>query len=206
MARATRAKLLNAAVDLLIEEGSAGITTGRLADRAGVVQSAFYNHFPSVADCKAAAVNEVQRQICATASEITDEISDPADTPLANIHGMLLRVYGRAQDNPAMFRMLVHRNHDAVGAAATEQALAKLRAAVVQAMQFDNSLFKHLPPDVQARAASTMVSVFLGGLDDVLAGVDIEAVASFTARFMTSGLCGATAVQTSEGPLTPAVG
>ena len=46
-AKATRRKLLNAAVQSLCESGCAGTTTTVVANRAGVSQGALYKHFGS---------------------------------------------------------------------------------------------------------------------------------------------------------------
>jgi AcrR family transcriptional regulator len=44
---ATKASLLDAAVQTLVDEGYRGLTTRRVADRAGVAQSTLMHHFPS---------------------------------------------------------------------------------------------------------------------------------------------------------------
>ena len=44
---ATRASLLDAASTCLLDEGYAGLTTRRIAERAGVAQSTVMHHFPS---------------------------------------------------------------------------------------------------------------------------------------------------------------
>jgi AcrR family transcriptional regulator len=43
----TRLALLDAAVDVLVEEGDANLTTRRVAERAGVAQSTQMHHFPN---------------------------------------------------------------------------------------------------------------------------------------------------------------
>ncbi|WP_420469986.1 TetR/AcrR family transcriptional regulator [Brevundimonas sp. FT23042] len=56
---ATRAALLQVAVDLLIEKGVAGVTTLEVQIRAGVSRGALLHHFPSRSDLLSATVTEL---------------------------------------------------------------------------------------------------------------------------------------------------
>ncbi|MBE4753114.1 TetR/AcrR family transcriptional regulator [Corallococcus sp. ZKHCc1 1396] len=60
--RVTRQKLMAAAIDVLVEQGWAGATTGAIAERAGVSRGACQHHFPTRAVLVAAAVEHVFRQ------------------------------------------------------------------------------------------------------------------------------------------------
>jgi AcrR family transcriptional regulator len=57
--RATRARLLTAAVDCLVECGYAGTSTTLVSERAGVSRGAQLHHFPSKAALLAAAVDHL---------------------------------------------------------------------------------------------------------------------------------------------------
>lgn len=61
--RATRERLLLAAVRLLQDEGESALSTTRLTKEVGIVQSGFYNHFPSVDACLVAAAARVVEDI-----------------------------------------------------------------------------------------------------------------------------------------------
>lgn len=54
--RTTRERLLAAALEVLREEGWASLSTVRLAQTVGIVQSGFYRHFPSVEACVGEAI------------------------------------------------------------------------------------------------------------------------------------------------------
>ncbi|MFE0027471.1 TetR/AcrR family transcriptional regulator [Amycolatopsis sp. NPDC059021] len=56
---ATRARLLEATIDCLVEEGYAGTTTTRVAERAGVTRGALVHHYPAKADLVTAAVRHL---------------------------------------------------------------------------------------------------------------------------------------------------
>jgi AcrR family transcriptional regulator len=69
---ATRTALLDAAVDCLIEEGYAGLTTRRVAERAGVAQSTQMHYFPSRESFIVAALRHVAERIAREAIEAVD--------------------------------------------------------------------------------------------------------------------------------------
>jgi len=56
---ATRAALLNATIECLVEEGYAGTTTTRIVERAGVSRGAQVHHFPTKAELVAEAVRHL---------------------------------------------------------------------------------------------------------------------------------------------------
>jgi AcrR family transcriptional regulator len=56
---ATRAALLDASIDCLVEEGYANTTTRRIAERAGVTPGALHHHFADKAELLSAAVRHV---------------------------------------------------------------------------------------------------------------------------------------------------
>ena len=59
----TRERIIAAAIELLSEEGLGGVSTGKLAKKAGVVQSGFYAHFGSVEECVLYAAERVGRRL-----------------------------------------------------------------------------------------------------------------------------------------------
>jgi AcrR family transcriptional regulator len=61
--RTTRHRLLATAVRLLREEGETAVSTTRLTQEVGIVQSGFYSHFPSVDACLAEAAALVVAEI-----------------------------------------------------------------------------------------------------------------------------------------------
>jgi AcrR family transcriptional regulator len=56
---ATRAALLDATIDCLVEDGYAGTTTTRIVERAGVSRGAQVHHFPTKAELVAEAVRHL---------------------------------------------------------------------------------------------------------------------------------------------------
>jgi AcrR family transcriptional regulator len=76
--RATRARLLSAAVECLAERGWAGSTVSVVAERAGVSRGAAQHHFPTREDLFTAALEHVTEvrieEMRATASELPDGV------------------------------------------------------------------------------------------------------------------------------------
>jgi AcrR family transcriptional regulator len=74
----TRAALLDATIDCLVEEGYANTTTTRIVERAGVSRGAQVHHFPTKAELVADAVRHLSRK---RAAELHDEIGkfSPSD-------------------------------------------------------------------------------------------------------------------------------
>jgi AcrR family transcriptional regulator len=56
---ATRKRLLAAALEILLDEGVAGLTTGKIAQGANIAQSGFYVHFENIDACLAALGAEI---------------------------------------------------------------------------------------------------------------------------------------------------
>ncbi len=60
---ATHQKIVNAAVTIMREEGPTGVTTARLAEASGIVQSGFYTHFKNVDEAIVAAAEHTGRRL-----------------------------------------------------------------------------------------------------------------------------------------------
>ena len=115
---ATRARLMDAAVDCLVERGWSGTTTTVVAERAGVSRGAQLHHYPSRADLVLAAVQHLGAARFAEARERAARLPDgPGRT--AAVLDMLARLH-----TGPLFRAML----EVWVAARTDDAL---RAAVV---------------------------------------------------------------------------
>lgn len=190
MPRATRQRLLDAAVELLIDEGGAGLTTGRLTEQAGVVQSAFYNHFASVDECKQAALREVRSRVMTTADVIFGGLQGPGNTGTGDAGGHLTQIFLRAEATPPPFQLVVQRHHQPDVAATINDVLDTLRAKLTETIMRNAPRSSGLTEAEAATAARLVVGVFLAGLEHVLDGGAPVPTASFCAAFMTGGVSG----------------
>ena len=76
---ATHKRILDAAVALLVEQGTASTTTVAVQQRAGVSRGALLHHFPTHAELLAATVDELVRRNEAAARKALAGLTDNAD-------------------------------------------------------------------------------------------------------------------------------
>lgn len=93
--RATRERLLAAAVRLLQDEGESALSTTRLTREVGIVQSGFYNHFPSVDACLVAAAARVVEDIRGPVRAWMAELRETDVLPTAQTTDLLTTHFGR---------------------------------------------------------------------------------------------------------------
>lgn len=190
MATETRQRLLDAAVALLLAEGTDGITTVRLTEQAGVVQSAFYNHFSSVAECREAALREVEQQILPLSGGISLELQAEGTTAVEDAERILDAVFAVALDRPALFRMLTHRHHEPEIGAMIDNLMTSIRGDISGAILAETSRLNHLTEAEADTAAALVTNVVLAALDEVLEGAPVDHVKAVTARVMMVGVFG----------------
>jgi AcrR family transcriptional regulator len=75
---ATRAAIVAAAADCLVEDGYAAWTTRLVADRAGVAQSTLMHHFPAR---EKLLIEAVERLAWALAQDALAYLTEPASRP-----------------------------------------------------------------------------------------------------------------------------
>ena len=85
---ATRQKLLDAAVECLIELGVAGTTTLAVQRRAGASRGALLHHFPTHADLLAASVAELVKRNEAAVTASRAGITRPSDPLRMAVHAL----------------------------------------------------------------------------------------------------------------------
>ncbi|MFF5403208.1 TetR/AcrR family transcriptional regulator [Streptomyces misionensis] len=73
-----RAALIQAAVDILVEQGAAAVTPAAVGARAGLARSSFYQYFPSAAALLAAIVEESFTAADAATGRCLAEVREPA--------------------------------------------------------------------------------------------------------------------------------
>ncbi|MEU9394752.1 helix-turn-helix domain-containing protein [Streptomyces sp. NPDC048324] len=73
-----RAALIQAAVDVLVEQGAAAVTPAAVGARAGLARSSFYQYFPSSAALLAAIVEESFTAADAATTQALADVHDPA--------------------------------------------------------------------------------------------------------------------------------
>ncbi|MFF2348718.1 TetR/AcrR family transcriptional regulator [Kitasatospora sp. NPDC058115] len=91
--RATRARLLAAAVDCLAELGWNGSTVAVVAERAGVSRGAAQHHFPTREDLFTAAVEHVTAERLTAVRAHADALPDAGPARTEAVVDMIVRLY-----------------------------------------------------------------------------------------------------------------
>lgn len=110
----TRSRLLDAGLQVLDEEGEAGLTTIAVTRRAGIAQSSFYVHFTDRDDLLHALIDELSRerlrhtrQARRSARSAPGDVERFRDTFRVPMRHSIAR--------PRLFRLLLRSRHDPAG-------------------------------------------------------------------------------------------
>lgn len=103
---------MDATLDILYEEGQSALSTVRIAQRAGIVQSGFYRHFRDVEDCVRAKADQIRINLSAPALRAVLELheQDPADQ--ARLTKVLERLFDDAIEHRKLVVLLGRHRHD----------------------------------------------------------------------------------------------
>lgn len=91
--RATRQRLLDAAIECLAELGWSGSTVAVVAERAGVTRGALQHHFPTREDLFTAAIEHVAEERLAFLRSRQDTLPDHGPARTEAVVDMLVRMY-----------------------------------------------------------------------------------------------------------------
>jgi AcrR family transcriptional regulator len=120
----TRAKLLDATIEILLHDGYAALTTRAVHELAGVSHGAQVHHFPYRIDLVTAAIDELaQRRIGEFAKHVATLPTDPADRAgqlldlvwedfSSDVFTVFVKVWVAAADDPELHARLVPIEHD----------------------------------------------------------------------------------------------
>lgn len=126
-ARAGREDVLDAAVAVVAEHGASALTTGRVAKRAGIVQSGFYAHFRNIAACVEALEARIEVQVRGPISDGMRRLREtgPGDVEAVAIYflglidlvresGALMDVFMRFRRDPSPLGAALDRCEEAL--------------------------------------------------------------------------------------------
>lgn len=186
----TRRRLIDAAIDLLREEGPAAATTGRIAAAAGLAQASFYAHFRDRDACLEAAASEIGERVLARLRGALLPIDErDLRASIRRVYAALLEVFEAERQLTLLF--IAHRADDASPLGAGLRAsLARARGDLITAIR----LYGVRPSAAEAACyAEILVSVMLGLAESVLAGrvereLGLDATADVTYRVLRSFL------------------
>ena len=128
-ARATRARLIRAALELFTTHGFRGTTTPEIAARAGVAEATIYRHFPGKEALLTAACLEAQSHGKALVAEADQRAGMDLREGLARIGRQFVEL---AQQDPAMLRMLLRPPDEALQQEPARRAIREFRETLQQ--------------------------------------------------------------------------
>jgi len=101
-AEATRARLFDAAINIVGEYGYAGTSVARITERAKVAQGTFYNYFESRQDLLDQLLPAISRQLLA---HIRQRVLE-ADSPLGRERARIVAFFEFLEESPHLFKIL----------------------------------------------------------------------------------------------------
>ncbi|KRA37709.1 MULTISPECIES: TetR/AcrR family transcriptional regulator [unclassified Nocardioides] len=157
-----RARLVEAALDVLAEHGAAGVTVNRLCRAAGLNERYYYESFAQVDDALEAVVEHVGGQLLAS---IMEALATSADEPSARASAVIGAVVDLARADPRVGALLV--------ASGAHPVLAARRRAhldvVVELMIAEGASTLHLERTTALEPWARFTATFLsGGLVEAL--------------------------------------
>ncbi len=105
----TRHKLVQATLKILHKQGPTALTTGRIAQAAGVAQPTFYVHFKDMDEALEEAANNVAESLRGRLREFRDGLEDGASPEAATRHAFLTAVDALMADRRSAELFLRHR-------------------------------------------------------------------------------------------------
>jgi AcrR family transcriptional regulator len=126
---ATRARLVTAAAEVLVQHGLAGASTPRIAARARVSQGALFKHFPTKDAILAAAVEAMLHEF--VAAFVRDMAHASGPDPVAASCAALWKIF-RTREMRAVFEVYIAARTDAAIAARLTPILERHRDAILE--------------------------------------------------------------------------
>ena len=128
-ARATRARLIRAALELFTTQGFRGTTTPEIAQRAGVAEATIYRHFPGKEALLAAACLEAQSHGKLLIAEEDQRAGTDLRDSLTRFGRQLIEL---AQQDPALLRMLLRPPEEALAQEPARRGIKEFHASLQQ--------------------------------------------------------------------------
>lgn len=189
----TRERLVAATLDLLRSGGEAAVSTVSVTRGAGVVQSAFYRHFPGVEDCLATAAERVARHIREAVAGARREMYRSGPGTGEDLVRFYRNIFALAsRQRPTVELFLRYRSDPLALKGVMHRLAAGLRSDLARdlAEQVARAGLVALPPGWAEATADCLVAATLSALEARLEarGPGTEESARLLAAF-TTGAC-----------------
>jgi AcrR family transcriptional regulator len=155
----TVARLLDAAIDTIIEVGYAKASAAVIAKRAKVSDGALFRHFPTMSDFMAATAREVARRQLELGSKLGADIA--AEQPPLPAQLRILRDIAGSDTNTVWHELLMAARTDEKLRAALQTVLAEYIASIYEIAKAAPGM-DQLPEDVFAVMLTIAINTFDG--------------------------------------------
>lgn len=155
----TVARLLDAAIDTIIEVGYAKASAAVIAKRAKVSDGALFRHFPTMSDFMAATAREVARRQLELGSKLGADIA--AEQPPLPAQLRILRDIAGSDTNTVWHELLMAARTDEKLRAALQTVLAEYIASIYEIAKGAPGM-EQLPEDVFAVMLTIAINTFDG--------------------------------------------
>lgn len=157
------AMLLEAAYQLLDEEGLEGLTIRAVLSRAGLARRAFYERFQGKDDLVLAVFDSSLRSAARHFRDLTAQSANPLEALYAIVHGIVVGQLGYAMDGGHRRSAALSREHMRLAQTRPgelQSALAPLLDVIAGhvAEGMDQGLFRTADPQLQARLIYNLLS------------------------------------------------
>lgn len=161
----TRARLLQGTLKVLHSEGASALTTGRIAESAGVAQPTFYVHFSGIEEALQAAATTVCDRWLVGVHAARQEI-DRASGVRPSVHGIVASYVDTLLEDPKGAELFLRHRRDATSPLG--RTFAKLAEKVRRDMIEDLAIAGHIAEDRLQPKADLSAGIVFGAVESIL--------------------------------------
>lgn len=161
----TRAKLLQGTLRVLHTEGAGALTTGRIAESAGVAQPTFYVHFSGIDEALQLAATAVSDRWLVSVHAARQGV-DRSSGVRPSIHGIIASYVDTLLEDPKGAELFLRHRRDATSSLG--RTFSKLSEKMKHDLIEDLSEAGHLEDSQLGPKADLCLGIILGAVESVL--------------------------------------
>jgi len=163
----TRARLLQGTLKVLHNEGASALTTGRIAESAGVAQPTFYVHFSGIEEALQAAATTVCDRWLVGVHAARQGI-DRSSGVRPSVHGIVASYVDTLLEDPKGAELFLRHRRDATSPLG--RTFAKLAEKVRRDMIEDLAVAGHVDEEHLSTKSDLCAGIVFGGVESILDG------------------------------------
>jgi AcrR family transcriptional regulator len=163
----TRARLLQGTLRVLHSEGAGALTTGRIAESAGVAQPTFYVHFSGIDEALQLAATTVSDRWLVGVHAARQEV-DRSSGVRPSVHGIIASYVDTLMEDAKGAELFLRHRRDATSPLG--RTFAKLSEKVRRDLVEDLATAGHITEEQLGPKADLCLGIVLGAVESVLDG------------------------------------